>query len=701
MVMACAAAGGPGPFDAGPSDAGPSDAAPAPADVPVERQAAPTAPFAGFWLERATTRSARQAACFKIPPAKEESVPPALIEAVAAGRLQFDAARARDCLSALGSLSCAELLAGLDGEPAGCAGVLEGLVPEGDRCGVDEECRDPQHLACVEATSGSCGRSCAARIALGGDCSGGRCLPGSSCRLFNDEGAPPRFQCATLPLEGQPCTELCAPGLFCSREAYDGFEGIDEGVCRARIAGGSCKNDWQCPLPLFCLREGGAAAGRCEPPRAGLGETCAPGQNECVPGTSCAALANGFACQVLPGLGGACGYLEASPGKSETVGCASGSCDLARGLRRGVCVERPGPGAPSGATASAPCDFWNRCGDGLRCQEGVCAPAACADPGGERGVVSGRRSPVAFRLALVHGPASRQATPLGRRLGALEPWQGRLYLGYGDYDANTGPISISFFDPASKTITEELSFDTEAIALFRPLGDKLYAPATDPRGAAVDYAVGPPWSPVAAFAATHVFDMAVVGADLFAVGSQDRDAVAWRSGDGGVQWTESVRESGAAGVFFLRYYFAAVLGGKLYVQAAPSESGQSRVLDGDAWSPGPNLLPRGGQGWNPRLFAGALIYLSWQPIGPDGGTLMRFDGRDARAVLADEVLDFAVGADAVYILTSAGRVRRSSDLAHWWNLGVAPIGARSVALLGGRVYLGGTDGRLFMIEDAP
>jgi hypothetical protein len=678
--------------DAGPSEASAPTLPDAQGDAPED----PLPTFRQFWGDRATLRQGRESACWKTLPAF--TAPSAALEdGLAAGRVRLDLEAARACLDSWRARPCDEVLRGFGEEDAGCPSLYIGQVGDGEGCRLGLECAGGEVCA---MTVGSCRARCQPPVADGACASDDVCPSGLSCLFQGGGSTRARFACAAPPGEGQPCRETCASGLFCSREGYDGFEDTDEGFCRARVAGGGCQNDWQCPLPLVCLRDAGG--GHCGPPRAGIGDACTPAAGDCVDGTSCQALARGFSCQRWPEVGGTCGYLQVGAGTSETVGCASGVCDLSGGVRRGLCVlERSRP-TTAGASGGA-CDLWNRCGPNLLCKDGRCQPAACDDPGLALDLAGGQEPTRAgWQQLLVHPAASRQPTPLGRRLATLEPWQGHLYVGYGDYEANTGPIPLNFFDPAANQITEELSFDTEAIALYRPLGDKLHVPAIDPRGTlSVAYAVGPPWSVVTGFAATHVFDLGALGSELVAVGSEGSDAVAWRSSDGGAHFTESLRQSSAGGALILRYYFAAVLGGKIYVQAAPSESGRSRAFDGTSWSLGPNLLPGGGQGWNPRPFRDQIVYLSWQPIGPDGGTLMAFDGTSARALLPGQVFDFAVDGDLVYALGSDGRVRRSDDLAHWWTLGPAPMGARSIAALRNQVFLGGTEGRLFMLKDAP
>jgi len=43
--------------------------------------------------------------------------------------------------------------------------------------------------------------------------------------------------------------------------------------------------------------------------------------------------------------------------------------------------------------------------------------------------------------------AAVQPTPTGRRLHTLQAWRNEIYMGYGDYDENTGPIEVSAYNP--------------------------------------------------------------------------------------------------------------------------------------------------------------------------------------------------------------------------------------------------------------
>src|SRR5262245_49145700 len=92
-----------------------------------------------------------------------------------------------------------------------------------------------------------------------------------------------------------------------------------------------------------------------------------------------------------------------------------------------------------------------------------------------------------------HPHAVAQPTPEGQDLVDTRGWHGRLYFGYGDLVDNTGPIVVSSFDPVAATWIDHFTFQTQQLQRFEPIGDLLYAPATDSRGdpaSDAEYAVG-------------------------------------------------------------------------------------------------------------------------------------------------------------------------------------------------------------------
>jgi hypothetical protein len=298
----------------------------------------------------------------------------------------------------------------------------------------------------------------------------------------------------------------------------------------------------------------------------------------------------------------------------------------------------------------------------------------------------------------VHPGAADQPTATGRILATLAAWEGRLYAGYGDINANTGPIAIAPFDPAASAFVPEWMADTEAIYLFRAVGARLYAPAIDPKNRA-DFSVGRPWRDERPVDAYHVYDVATLtGTDLWLVGSQGLDAVAWHSPDG-VRWEESLRVRTRSGSRdeFARFYFTGTLDGRLYVQAVDSRSGpqpRSQMTNGRDWQEGPTMLPeKGDRGWHPEVFAGRMVYQSTLPVA-GVSRLLGFDGGEARRLLDQGVYDFTVDGRWLFVLGADGAVRQTGDLRSWTTIAVAPATARSVGALDGWIYLGTADSSL-------
>ena len=327
---------------------------------------------------------------------------------------------------------------------------------------------------------------------------------------------------------------------------------------------------------------------------------------------------------------------------------------------------------------------------------------ACQRPG--PGDPSAGCTGCTWQLVGAHAQAAAQPTVTGRALTTLCPWHGKLYVGYGDYQRNTGPIDVTAWDPARGEFTRMHTSDTEAIYNYRAIGDSLYAPATDRRDRA-DYAVGEPWRDENPVTVAHAYDMATFdGSDLWLVGSAeggDYPATAWRSTDGGAHWTVAHQPPGTG-----RYYFAAVFRQRLYVEAwwvVPN--GPSEVFDGTTWSPGPELLPTGGHGYRPVVFADRLVYASkqrfatsYRELAATPNRLLAFDGATAAVALDRELLDVFADDQQLLALDTDGTIWRTTDLARWSRL-IAATGLqpRSLAVLDGIVYLGTDDSRLYRL----
>jgi len=77
------------------------------------------------------------------------------------------------------------------------------------------------------------------------------------------------------------------------------------------------------------------------------------------------------------------------------------------------------------------------------------------------------------------GLAAAEATPASRRINDLFFFNNRLYLGYGDAVANTGPIGVIYYDLEKKNFCTEFTVDEEAIYQYQIIDNKLVIPGVD------------------------------------------------------------------------------------------------------------------------------------------------------------------------------------------------------------------------------
>ncbi len=327
----------------------------------------------------------------------------------------------------------------------------------------------------------------------------------------------------------------------------------------------------------------------------------------------------------------------------------------------------------------------------------------------------------AFQYVGTHPQAVNQPdTSTGRQLKSLAAWNGKVYAGYGDYDKNTGPVSVTPFNPMTNSFatTPEHIADTEEIEIWSTIGTKLYGVHTDPKShngatySVADASSGKPvWTNVYKATMTHVFGIASLSpTDLFLVGSLDEGsaynevAKVFRSTDGGVTWNQSLSVPSRGG--FNRMMFVAKLGDKIYAQnlstsdfngAQPQT--QAWVLSGTSWSKTTPIALT----YNPHNgaeFAGKIL----AQTSPSGGSLVAYDGRSTTTVRSS-VRDYKVHSDGyVYILTYANSdmfVMRSKDLTTWEQVTAAPNNSRSLAVLGNTLYIGTSDSEMFKAEINP
>lgn len=306
--------------------------------------------------------------------------------------------------------------------------------------------------------------------------------------------------------------------------------------------------------------------------------------------------------------------------------------------------------------------------------------------------------------------AAAQPTAAGHLLRDLALDGGKLYVAYGDYNANTGPQQVHTFDPASGQFSaSQLQVPTEEISVYRKVNGKLYAPMTDPRDPStsnVGYATNATgaWTNQMKAPAVHIYDVATMtGSDLWMVGSVTRfdaatpggGAAAYRSTDGGQTWQIVATDTSVAENGFERYYWAAAINGTMYLQAEDVTGGSPlRAFNGTTWSTVAIDRPCGTVAANRvEVFKNRIVCAGGTAFG-----ITTFDGVRAVTAPIGALTDLAVPGDGyIYALTNTG-VHRSLDGVSWTPLSTAPSGARSVAVVNRAVYLGMSDSTIVKIN---
>jgi outer membrane protein assembly factor BamB len=136
-------------------------------------------------------------------------------------------------------------------------------------------------------------------------------------------------------------------------------------------------------------------------------------------------------------------------------------------------------------------------------------------------------------------------------LKELAVFDDRLYVGYGDWTNNLGPVDIRYLT-ADGEMTKEFTIEEESIDYYRPFGTSLYIPGVDASEDALVGNVfykrsGKDWVKVRKLEhCLHVLDVFEFDGTLYACGSGNTDmdayykmddmAVLWRSDDGGDNW---------------------------------------------------------------------------------------------------------------------------------------------------------------------
>jgi hypothetical protein len=299
-----------------------------------------------------------------------------------------------------------------------------------------------------------------------------------------------------------------------------------------------------------------------------------------------------------------------------------------------------------------------------------------------------------------HAPA--QPTDIGQSLADTRGWHGRVYFGYGDLGANTGPIMISSLDPATSTWTDHLLFQTERIVRFDPIADVLYAPAGQAKGnPPSDYAVGTAthdWTAAHISASLHLIeavervpgDVYLTGEDWFDMTQGITSASVYRSQNGG-PFTQIFPTADGNNNLNTWFFNAAALGGILY-------PGFGWTFDGTTWAhPAVDL----GEYQRPTTFANRIVSATLSELWAFDGTRMTnlhvslFPTPCQEQTTITPLPLFEQTEGRLLAIDDQDRVQVTTNLETWTCIGQAPPDACSIGSLDGTIYFGGPAGRVY------
>jgi hypothetical protein len=174
-----------------------------------------------------------------------------------------------------------------------------------------------------------------------------------------------------------------------------------------------------------------------------------------------------------------------------------------------------------------------------------------------------------------------------RGVKTLHEFQGRLFIGCGDWGANRGPIDVWSYHLADERTGEteakfvkEFTVDDESIDRFRTFGEHLYLPGIDARE---DFSFGNlyvrrhgEWKKQRNIpGAVHVLDVAMLDDTLYVGTGNGQSAGLWASRDDGKTWTrcgkgdDSLEEQYAFRYYGIVPFQGGILAFDQYVKQGP------------------------------------------------------------------------------------------------------------------------------------
>jgi hypothetical protein len=318
------------------------------------------------------------------------------------------------------------------------------------------------------------------------------------------------------------------------------------------------------------------------------------------------------------------------------------------------------------------------------------------------------------------------STSDGRIIQTLKEWNGRIYLGYGDYDANQpSEVEVLSWNTGTGAYATSLGqFYSHCNASLREVDGELWMPAIDVPSTThgyygvVDASHG--YTEVNASTAVtqiHLYDAIAFDGKVFLCGAAPTgtaytdasDAKVWYSSDGGSTWNVGLTVAATANGVAYRFYGMFVLGSTIYAAggetATPTLEMRSSATGTSSWSsPGHTM------GWAAfRQFinvTGAVLYV----LGGSGNAyttqnnVYRYTGSANASYAGFQAYDLCLGADGLpYVLRDVSSVRKlyvgNAAGTSWSDTGITsiPSNAVSVCVTADAVYVGTTDSHVHRI----
>lgn len=293
-----------------------------------------------------------------------------------------------------------------------------------------------------------------------------------------------------------------------------------------------------------------------------------------------------------------------------------------------------------------------------------------------------------------HQDAAAQPSARGKTIHDLHQFENRLYVGYGDYGDNTGPIRHRPWNPSTNAWEDEGLQDTEEVNNYQTINGSLYSPSVDPAccgsplelaANASDYAVlsgTRTWPDVDKFQSHHVFDMRAFGTSIIASGSSDgcnvSCATVWKSDNGGTSWSQWFYDTTDATNQFggHRCYDLASFGTRAWANCTTG----MKTYNGSSW------VSDSTQQYGHK----ESVVFNSTLVAPVRGNLYSWNGTSESTLRSGSHKFTSVDRTQLYVADTSGNVYVSTNLSSWTSVGTMPTSATSFAAVCGKLYYGTT-----------